>query len=97
MSANARAIDCVLRVAALNSTARPACTLTMRLIDAGLRRRPTKLIYLNHRPPPWLTEDVTRDRSNRLLASCARRQFLAQNFAHLCRSERFLRGALMRP
>jgi hypothetical protein len=39
----------------------------MRLSDAGLRRRPTKLIYLNDRPPPWLTEDVTRDRSNRLL------------------------------
>jgi len=28
----------------------------MRLSDAGLRRRPTKLIYLNHRLPPWLTE-----------------------------------------
>jgi len=24
--------------------------LTMRLSDAGLRRHPTKLIYLNHRP-----------------------------------------------
>jgi hypothetical protein len=32
-----------------------------------LRRRPTKLIYPNHRPPPWLNEDATRDRSNRLL------------------------------
>jgi len=31
----------------------------MRLSDAGLRRHPTKLIYLNHRPPPWLTEDAT--------------------------------------
>jgi len=30
----------------------------MRLSDAGLRQRPTKLIYLNHRPPPWLTEDA---------------------------------------
>jgi len=40
----------------------------MRLSDAGLRRRQTKLIYLNHRPPPWLTEDATRDRSNRWLA-----------------------------
>jgi hypothetical protein len=39
----------------------------MRLSDAGLRRRPTKLIYPDHRPPPWLTEDATRDRSNRLL------------------------------
>jgi hypothetical protein len=31
----------------------------MRLSDAGLRCRPTKLIYPNHRPPPWLTEDAT--------------------------------------
>jgi len=40
----------------------------MRLSDAGLRRRQTKLIYPNHRLPPWLTEDATGDRSNRLLA-----------------------------
>ena len=39
----------------------------MRLSDAGLRRHPTKLIYPNHRLPPGLTEDATRDRSNRLL------------------------------
>jgi hypothetical protein len=39
----------------------------MRLSDAGLRQRQTKALYLNHRPPPWPTEDVTRDRSNRLL------------------------------
>ena len=31
----------------------------MRLSDAGLRRRQTKLIYPNHRFPPWLTEDTT--------------------------------------
>jgi hypothetical protein len=43
----------------------------MRLSDAGLRRRQTKLLYLDHRPPPWLTEDATRDRSNRLLDSSA--------------------------
>jgi hypothetical protein len=30
----------------------------MRLSDAGLRRRQTKLLYPNHRPPPWLTEDA---------------------------------------
>ena len=30
----------------------------MRLSDAGLRQRPTKLIYSNHRPPPCLTEDA---------------------------------------
>jgi hypothetical protein len=41
--------------------------LTMRLSDAGLRRRQTTLLYLNHRSSPWLTEDATRDRSNRLL------------------------------
>jgi len=39
----------------------------MRLSDAGLRRRQTKALYLNHRLPPWLNEDATRDRSNRLL------------------------------
>jgi hypothetical protein len=39
----------------------------MRLSDAGLRRHPTKLVYLNHRPPPWPNEDAPRDRSNRLL------------------------------
>jgi hypothetical protein len=43
------------------------CQLTMRLSDAGLHRRPTKLIYPDHRLPPWLNEDATRDRSNRLL------------------------------
>jgi hypothetical protein len=41
--------------------------LTMRLSDAGLRRRQTELFYPNHRSPPWLTEDATGDRSNRLL------------------------------
>jgi len=38
--------------------------LTMRLSDAELRCRRTKLIYPNHQSPPWLTEDATRDRSN---------------------------------
>src|SRR3984885_13908027 len=41
--------------------------LTMRLSDAGLHQRRTKALYPNHRLPPWLTEDATRDRSNRLL------------------------------
>ena len=31
----------------------------MRLSDAGLRCRQTKLIYPDHRLPPWLTEDAT--------------------------------------
>jgi hypothetical protein len=31
--------------------------LTMRLSDAGVRQ--TKMLYANHRPPPWLTEDTT--------------------------------------
>jgi hypothetical protein len=39
----------------------------MRLSDAGLHRRQTKALYSNHRSPPCLTEDATRDRSNRLL------------------------------
>jgi hypothetical protein len=42
--------------------------LTMRLSDAGMRRRQTELLYPNHRLTPWLTEDLcSRDRSNRLL------------------------------
>jgi hypothetical protein len=43
-----------------------AC-LTMRLSDAGFHQRRTKALYPNHQLPPWLTEDVARDRSNRLL------------------------------
>jgi len=39
----------------------------MRLSDAGPHQRQTKALYPNHRSPPWLTEDATRDRSNRLL------------------------------
>ena len=39
----------------------------MRLSDAGLHQRRTKVLYPNHRSPPWLTEDATRDRLNRLL------------------------------
>jgi hypothetical protein len=31
----------------------------MRLSDAGLRCRETKLLDLNHRYPLWLTEDDT--------------------------------------
>jgi hypothetical protein len=42
----------------------------MRLSDAGLHRLQTKALYLNHRLPPSLTEDSTRDRSNRLLDGC---------------------------
>jgi hypothetical protein len=38
-----------------------------RLSDARLRDRQPKLIYPDHRLPPWLTEDAPRDRSNRLL------------------------------
>jgi hypothetical protein len=33
--------------------------LTMKLSDARVRRRRTKLIYPNHRLPPWLIEDAT--------------------------------------
>jgi len=42
----------------------------MRLRDAGLRRRQTKLLYPDHRIPPWLIADSARDRSNRLLDPC---------------------------
>src|ERR1700691_3172402 len=37
------------------------------LSDAGSHQRRTKMLYPNHRPSPWLNEDATRDRSNRLL------------------------------
>src|SRR5260370_2931911 len=40
----------------------------MRLSDARLRCRKSKQLYPDHRLPPSLTEDATRDRSNRLLA-----------------------------
>jgi len=44
--------------------------LTMRLSGAGVRRHKSKLLYPDHRPSPWLNEDVTpRDRSNRLLGN----------------------------
>ena len=33
--------------------------LTMRSSDAGLHRPKSKLIYANHRLPPWLTENAT--------------------------------------
>jgi hypothetical protein len=39
--------------------------LTMRLSDAGLRCCESKLLYPNHRLPPWPNEDAPRDRSNR--------------------------------
>jgi hypothetical protein len=52
--------------------------ITLRLSDAGMRCRQAKALYPNHRPPPWLTEDVTRDRSNRLLGVLACRETLFQ-------------------
>jgi hypothetical protein len=39
------------------------------LSDAGFHQRQAKALYPNHRLPFWLTEDATRDRSNRLLGS----------------------------
>ena len=39
----------------LTSRKRRRCRLTMRLSDARLRRRKTKLVYPNHRFPPWLS------------------------------------------
>jgi hypothetical protein len=42
--------------------------MRLRLSDAGLRCRQTKLLYPNHRLPSWLSEDVT-PRSLELLDS----------------------------
>jgi hypothetical protein len=36
-----------------------ASASTMRLSDARLHCRPTKLIYPDHRPPPWPTKGAT--------------------------------------
>ena len=52
----------------------------MRLSDAGVRRR-SKMIYPNHRLPPWLIEDAPRDRSNRLLDDCADNDFALSKIA----------------
>jgi hypothetical protein len=43
------------------------CRRTMRLSDAGLRRRKTKLICPDHRPLLGSPKTRPRDRSNRLL------------------------------
>src|ERR1700730_9142730 len=48
----------------------------MRLSDAGLRQRQTKALYPHHPSPPWLIEDATRDRSNRLLGASAERMIM---------------------
>jgi len=48
----------------------------MRLSAAGLRRRQTKVLYPNHRLPPWRTEEDTGDRSNRLLDIATTGSFL---------------------
>jgi hypothetical protein len=53
----------------------------MRLSDARMRRRQPKLIYPNHRLPPWLTEDAPRDRSNRLSDGCADGKFAPSKMA----------------
>ena len=41
-----------------NFTVTSIYRLTMRLSDAGLRCPQSKLIYTDHRSPPWLNEDV---------------------------------------
>ena len=46
--------------------------LTNRLSDAGMRQRPTKLIYPDYRLPSLAhRRHYPRDRSNRLLDDCA--------------------------
>jgi hypothetical protein len=54
--------------------------LTMRLSDAGLRRHQTKLLYPDHRLPPWLTEDATARSLEPIvrLASCETRRDLPE-------------------
>jgi hypothetical protein len=66
----------VIVVCAGDGAGRPLFTrqfswiLTIRLIDAGMRRHQTKLIYPQHPPSPWPTEATpTRDRSSRLLVA----------------------------
>ena len=55
----------------------------MRLSDAGLRRRQSKLLYPDHRSPPWPTEDATP----RSLEPIVRRVTGEGRFA--CHRERF--------
>ena len=54
-----------------SSAMRPGLSwrITIRLRDAGLRQRQTKMLYPDHRLPPWLNDAAaTRDRSNQLIA-----------------------------
>jgi hypothetical protein len=60
----------------------------MRLSDAGMCQRQTKMLYPNHRLPPWLNEDATRDRSNRLLDFVTPTPAFAQGgFSHRRRAQ----------
>jgi hypothetical protein len=70
--------------------------LTMRLSDAELRRRRTKLIYPGHRRTPWLTEDAARDRSNRLLDAVTTRCRGRRNFEPRRRRHRDFRARYRR-
>jgi hypothetical protein len=63
----------------------------MRLSDAGLHQRQAKALYANHRLPPWLNEDATRDRSNRLLGDDGGRQEIAIASASLLHPTALLR------
>jgi hypothetical protein len=49
----------VVHAASEASRCRNIVHLTIRLSDAGMRRRKAKLIYFNHRLPPWPIEDAT--------------------------------------
>ena len=61
-----------------------AWRLTIRLSDAGLRRRQTKLIYPNHRLPPWLNGDATR-RSLEPIVRRLRDGVLRHHYSVTCR------------
>jgi hypothetical protein len=52
--------------------------LTMRLSDVGRHRHQTKLIYPDHPPSPWLTEDA----APRSLEPIVRHPPLSLNFSN---------------
>src|SRR5580698_3908485 len=58
---------CIMCIYVKNLPRRRIRKLTMRLSDAGLRHHKPKLLYPDHRLPPWLPKARPRDRSNRLL------------------------------
>jgi hypothetical protein len=84
----------VLRPANTEEVSSSSWHLTMRLSDAGLRCRQSKLLYPDHRSPPWPIVDAPRDRSNRLLDDTQR----SRDRAHRsCNSLRLLQHHTPQP